>query len=418
MRFPLRPDVPDDSRRLLMVLAALLGCLLVAALTVPLARADDGDDLKRQQAEVDRKKQQAAAAAEDSSSALTAANAAVRRTQRRLAAADEQLAAARRSRRSAVAELRRQRRVLAAARTDLATARRRAEESRHVVRDTILNSVEHGTPQLQEVAGLLEGASIEELVRRKNYADAVTASRTADLRRLRAGERLVARRERGQRAATAAVAAQEKQASAQVASVKRLRTRVSTLVAGAEAARAKAAAAARADAKVLADLKAQDAAIAKKIAGLAAGATNRTLATTDQMLGLPVADTYVTQAYGPRVNPVTGESEIHDGIDLHAPCGTPELAAMSGTVVSEEWNDAYGNRLFLFLGKINGHSYTAIYNHISSYEVDAGAEVKKGDTLSLAGDTGWVTACHLHFMIQKDGTTVDPTPYLPSIPAG
>lgn len=415
MRFPLRSVVPG---RLPVALAALLGSLLAAALTVPLARADDGDDLKKQQAEVDKRKQQAAADAEDSSAALTKANAAVKKAQKALDDANRKLAKARRGRRVAVADLRKQRRVLAAARTDLASARRRAERSRHQVRDTILNNVEHGTPQLQEVAGLLRGASIEELVRRKNYADAVTASQTADLRRLQAGERLVARRERGEQAATTAVAAKEKRASEQVAAVKRLRARVTTLVAGAKQARAKAAAAAKADAKVLAELKAQDAAIAKKIAGLAAGATNRTLATTEHMLGLPVADTYVTQAYGPRVNPVTGESEIHDGIDLHAPCGTPELAAMSGTVVSEEWNDAYGNRLFLFLGKINGHSYTAIYNHISSYKVDAGAKVKKGDTLSLAGDTGWVTACHLHFMIQKDGATVDPTPYLPSIPAG
>ncbi|SDK79883.1 Murein DD-endopeptidase MepM and murein hydrolase activator NlpD, contain LysM domain [Nocardioides sp. YR527] len=406
-------------------LALLIGCVLAGTLITPLARADDS--LEDQQEQIEKEKEAAENAVEHSSDALQRATATLATAQKKLAGArnrlektDVRLRAAARAHRRAEASLERQRAVLEAARTDLRTARKRATESREDLRDTILEEFTAvGDPRLEEFSALLEGATLEELMRRRNYTDAVTSSKASTLERLEAGERLVARRERGQRRATAAVAATERTAAQKVAEVKRLRARateardeIAALVTRTAAAKKKAAALAEEDRKVLAELEKQDAAIEEKIAALAEGAQNRTVDTLVGMLEMPVADSYVTSPYGMRTHPTTGEYKLHDGVDLHAPCGTPLLAAESGTVIAQEWNDAYGNRLHLFLGKINGHSYTAIYNHLSAYRSEVDDTVARGDVIGLAGTTGWSTGCHLHFMILKDGEIIDPMPLL------
>ncbi|MER6972348.1 peptidoglycan DD-metalloendopeptidase family protein [Nocardioides sp. NPDC000445] len=407
------------------LLALLIGCVLAGTLITPLARADDS--LEDQQEQIEKEKEAAQHAVEHSSDALQRATRALAAAQKKLAGArsrlektDVRLRAAAREHRRAEASLERQRAVLEAARTDLRTARKRATESQEDLRDTILEEFTAvGDPRLQEFSALLEGATLEELMRRRNYTDAVTSSKASTLERLQAGERLVARRERGQRRATAAVGATERTAARKVAEVKRLRVRaaeardeIAALVTRTAAARTKAAELAEEDRKVLAELEKQDAALKEKIAGLAEGAQNRTVDTLVGMLAMPVADSYVTSPYGMRTHPTTGEYKLHDGVDLHAPCGTPLRAAESGTVIAQEWNDAYGNRLHLFLGNINGHSYTAVYNHLEAYRSDVDDTVARGDVIGLAGTTGWSTGCHLHFMILRDGEIIDPMPLL------
>ncbi|WP_206444427.1 peptidoglycan DD-metalloendopeptidase family protein [Nocardioides turkmenicus] len=64
------------------------------------------------------------------------------------------------------------------------------------------------------------------------------------------------------------------------------------------------------------------------------------------------------------------------------------------------------------LGNINGHSYTAVYNHLSAYRSEVDDTVGRGDVIGLAGTTGWSTGCHLHFMILRDGEIIDPMPLL------
>nr|WP_241248753.1 M23 family metallopeptidase [Nocardioides sp. KC13] len=126
---------------------------------------------------------------------------------------------------------------------------------------------------------------------------------------------------------------------------------------------------------------------------------------------MPVTDTYVTSPYGIRKHPIYGYVALHNGTDYHAPCGRPLLAIESGQIISTSFSSVWGNRLHLYLGKVNGHSYTAVYNHISSYARRSG-NVGRGETVAYAGTTGWSTGCHLHFTILRDGTPVDPAPLL------
>ncbi|MGH3446825.1 MAG: peptidoglycan DD-metalloendopeptidase family protein, partial [Nocardioidaceae bacterium] len=129
-------------------------------------------------------------------------------------------------------------------------------------------------------------------------------------------------------------------------------------------------------------------------------------------LSYPVRNTYITSPYGMRFHPILHIWELHDGTDLHAPCGRPVYAAAPGRVSSEYYSSAYGNRLFIDHGSVKGVSLQTAYNHLSGYVARAGHHVDRGQLIAYAGGTGWVTACHLHFMVFVNGSTVNPMGWL------
>ncbi|HWU20247.1 MAG TPA: peptidoglycan DD-metalloendopeptidase family protein [Nocardioides sp.] len=188
--------------------------------------------------------------------------------------------------------------------------------------------------------------------------------------------------------------------------------RVKTLVVTTRSARAAAVRAKRADLAKLHRLRREEAAIKQKILAATAGDSNHHVGSTHGMFVSPVANSYITSPYGWRMHPIYHYWGLHDGDDLHAPCGTPEVAVGSGKVIEQYYSDIWGNRLYLDLGRINGHGYVAIYNHISAYRSHVGERVSRGETIALAGTTGWSTGCHLHFTLMRDGATVDPAPYI------
>ena len=53
-----------------------------------------------------------------------------------------------------------------------------------------------------------------------------------------------------------------------------------------------------------------------------------------------------------------------------------------------------------------------VYNHVTSYRVNVGDQVSRGETVGYVGSTGWSTGCHLHFTVLEDGDAVDPMGYL------
>ncbi len=129
-------------------------------------------------------------------------------------------------------------------------------------------------------------------------------------------------------------------------------------------------------------------------------------------LGYPVTDTYITSPYGMRLHPILHIWELHDGTDLHADCGTAVYAAAAGTVTEEYYNAGYGNRLMVDHGYVRGVSLATSYNHLTSFVAGVGAHVARGQLIAYSGTTGYSTACHLHFMVYVNGTTVDPVTWL------
>ncbi|MBP2355532.1 murein DD-endopeptidase MepM/ murein hydrolase activator NlpD [Kribbella aluminosa] len=128
-------------------------------------------------------------------------------------------------------------------------------------------------------------------------------------------------------------------------------------------------------------------------------------------LAYPVSS-YITSPYGMRFHPILHIWKLHDGTDFSAPCGTPVRAAADGVVTDKYFNGGYGNRLFISHGVIAGHSITTVYNHLSKYKAQVGERVQRGEIIAWSGTTGYSTGCHLHFMVYKDGTVVNPMGWL------
>ncbi|QAY64669.1 peptidase M23 [Xylanimonas allomyrinae] len=134
---------------------------------------------------------------------------------------------------------------------------------------------------------------------------------------------------------------------------------------------------------------------------------------TSTFLGWPTAVPYVTSGYGWRFHPVLHYWRLHAGTDFRAYCGTPIYASQSGYVVKAYYDSGAGNNVIIDHGSDRGQSIMTRYMHLSQFSVRAGQWVSKGQQVGLAGATGTVTACHLHFEVYVNGTTVDPMTRLP-----
>lgn len=124
-----------------------------------------------------------------------------------------------------------------------------------------------------------------------------------------------------------------------------------------------------------------------------------------------------TSPFGPRVNPVTGGSELHDGMDIAASgdgCGKPIWAAYEGTVISAQMETGYGNHIMIDHGDIDGVHVVTGYAHIvdGGFRVQAGDRVSAGEQIASVGTTGWSTGCHLHFQVKENGQFVNPASWL------
>jgi murein DD-endopeptidase MepM/ murein hydrolase activator NlpD len=120
---------------------------------------------------------------------------------------------------------------------------------------------------------------------------------------------------------------------------------------------------------------------------------------------LPVNGARLTSTFGARWG------TLHAGIDLAAPIGTPEYAAMDGVVL--EAGPASGFGLAVYIQHENGD--VTVYGHMEQILVQAGQVVKAGDTIALLGNRGQSTGPHLHFEVHVgglDGQKIDPIPWL------
>ncbi len=116
----------------------------------------------------------------------------------------------------------------------------------------------------------------------------------------------------------------------------------------------------------------------------------------------------VTSAYGMRLHPVLGVWKLHDGVDLGAPCGTPVGSVWAGTAVSVERTVAWGLRVVVDHGSVNGEAIRTSYNHLSTVSVSPGDEVAAGGPIGEVGSTGYSTGCHLHLGLVANGHLMDP----------
>jgi len=100
--------------------------------------------------------------------------------------------------------------------------------------------------------------------------------------------------------------------------------------------------------------------------------------------------------------PTTGNNygRIHsnNGVDISNSCGTPIYASAEGVVTTSQngWNGGYGN--YIKITHPNG--VVTLYAHLSTRDLQTGANVTKGQYIGAMGTTGNSTGCHLHFEVR------------------
>ena len=123
----------------------------------------------------------------------------------------------------------------------------------------------------------------------------------------------------------------------------------------------------------------------------------------------PLPGDYRTASlFGPRKPPCPGASSFHSGWDIGGKLGAQVVAVLAGRVTATGYNSSCGNYVYID----HGSGYSTRYLHFSAIKVKTGEYVQQGQVIGLVGSTGISTAPHLHFTLCKNGTAIDPAPYL------
>ena len=135
-----------------------------------------------------------------------------------------------------------------------------------------------------------------------------------------------------------------------------------------------------------------------------------------------IGDMHVTSPFGWRIDPVTGVgNNAHKGIDITRWTGYSNLAticAFADGVVTEAVDKVDGfdnvNQRGNYVTIDHGNGYVTKYYHLArrSVKVKVGDRVTARTPIGYMGSTGYSTGAHLHFQLEKDGTPIDPHPYL------
>ena len=105
----------------------------------------------------------------------------------------------------------------------------------------------------------------------------------------------------------------------------------------------------------------------------------------------------------------------HQGQDIMAACGTPEVAVSRAKVKFVSFQSLAGNYVVIRNKKLH-QDY--MYAHLATRAmVSKGQIVQPGQQVGIVGQTGDATACHLHFELwlgkwYRGGHPVNPMPYL------
>ena len=116
----------------------------------------------------------------------------------------------------------------------------------------------------------------------------------------------------------------------------------------------------------------------------------------------------LTDGFGGRSDPFTGEPGTHNAIDISSAVGQPVRAPADGIVVKSEWASGYGNVVYIS----HGYGFSTRYGHLSNFAVQPGHHVKRGDVIGYVGSTGRSTGPHLHYEVRLNNVPVNPLEYI------
>jgi murein DD-endopeptidase MepM/ murein hydrolase activator NlpD len=404
--------------------AALLAVVMLAAFSSP-SIADSRSDLEKQQRDANAAAKAAKKALDGSTKKYADAVLALRAAQSKLDAAENQLGATRGLLAVAQqldaqmqAKLALSEANLKAAIANLKQGETELEVSEGKVEQFTVENLLQGDPGMRAFGDLLRGEDPTKFTEQMNVNDSVSDAQLAAMQGLAATKVMLEVKRDDVQKLRDTVKKQRAEAAANLvrktkleATAEKQRNTVAGLVSARQTARNSAAAQKADDAKQYRQevaernrLEAQIQALVNAGGGSAGGDGGGTLSR-------PVNGP-ITSPYGMRVHPITGVYKLHDGVDFGVSCGTPVHAAASGTIISQYYNGAYGNRVILNNGTMRGVNVVTTYNHLSRFAKRTGSHVSRGEVIAYSGTTGYSTGCHLHFMVLVNGHTVDPMNWL------
>jgi murein DD-endopeptidase MepM/ murein hydrolase activator NlpD len=388
-------------RRRLRSLPLALCLALSAAAALPPAAVGGGPTLEQQLQEQMRSLDALHARMDATERALAGDRARVAALGRKVDLAREKVATQQRYVGTLVARLNAAQARLQATLGELEANRTQLARDRSLLDLHVRGIYEEGTVGLLSV--LLRAHSFSDFLTRFAYLEAIVADNVRLLRQVQADRRAIRLREAAARQQAARLADVEDEASVQL-DVLRSEERAAL----AARSRAQAAAAREAD-QVAAEARA-----ARQVTDLIRSTRLAIFRRGHGGFALiwPVRGP-ITDPFGYRFHPIFHYWELHTGIDIGVPEGTPIHAAEDGVVTFVGWLTGDGNTTIIDDGEVGGHDVSTVYAHQSRFAVREGERVVQGQVIGYVGMTGWATGPHLHFEVRVDDKPVNPADWLP-----
>jgi murein DD-endopeptidase MepM/ murein hydrolase activator NlpD len=117
---------------------------------------------------------------------------------------------------------------------------------------------------------------------------------------------------------------------------------------------------------------------------------------------------HITDTFGQRMDPFSGEGAFHTGVDIATDYGEPVHVAGDGVVTIADNHAGYGRLVVVD----HGFGVTTWYAHLSAFAAVVGSRVKRGQIIGYTGISGRSTGPHVHYEVRLNNAPVNPWRYL------
>ncbi|PYT76209.1 MAG: M23 family peptidase [Acidobacteria bacterium] len=123
---------------------------------------------------------------------------------------------------------------------------------------------------------------------------------------------------------------------------------------------------------------------------------------------------HITDSFGERLDPFSGEGAFHTGVDVATDYGAPVHATADGVVTVATNHPGYGRLVVID----HGFGITTWYAHLSAFSAVPGSRVKRGEVIGYTGISGRSTGPHVHYEVRVNNVPANPWRYMKSSAAG
>jgi len=117
---------------------------------------------------------------------------------------------------------------------------------------------------------------------------------------------------------------------------------------------------------------------------------------------------WTTSGFGFRTHPLTGLSQMHEGLDIANRVGSTIIAPASGIVSDIETDQLFGKTVVIS----HGFGITTRYAHLHKVLVKLSQRVARGEKIAELGMSGRTTGPHLHYEVRINNIPANPVQYI------